>query len=119
MAAGRRLAKRTLLAQVVATLVLALVLLSFGPSAALGGLVGGAVLAVGNALVAWRGFRRDAPAAGYALGQLVVGLVLKWVLAAVLLLVGIAILKLPALAVLAGLLVSEVAFAIAGATATK
>jgi ATP synthase protein I len=117
MAAGRRLAKRTLLAQAVATLLLALAFLLAGPQAALGALCGGGALLLGNALLAWRGLRRDTPAAGYAMGQLVVGLVMKWMLVALVLAIALGVMKLPAPAVLGGLIVSLVAFAAAGATA--
>lgn len=117
MAAGRRLAKRVVIFQSLVTVGLALVaLLLFDTDAALGAMVGGGVLVLGNAVVGWLSFNRPAPAAGYALRQLVIGLVVKVVLAIVVLFVGIAVMKLPGLAVVAGLIAAEVAFAVAGAT---
>lgn len=110
MDAGRRLAKRAIAAQAIATLVLALALLLLGPAHALGALFGGGGLALGNAAMAWLGLRSDAPAAGFAMGQLLIGLLVKWVLVVLVLAVGVLILNLPGPAVLAGLLVSMVVF---------
>lgn len=110
MAAGRRLAKRAIAVQAVATLVLALALLLLSLPHALGALLGGGGLALGNAAMAWWGLRSNAPAAGYAMGQLFVGLLVKWVLAAAVLTIALLVLELPGMAVLAGLLVSMVAF---------
>lgn len=115
MDAGRRLAKRAILAQSIATLVLAVALLLIGPAHALGALLGGGGLALGNAAMAWFGLRANAPAAGYAMGQLILGLLVKWVLVAVVLAVGVLILNLPGPAVLAGLFVSMVVFFAFGA----
>ena len=110
MDAGRRLAKRAITAQVIASLVLAVALLLIGPAHALGALLGGGGLALGNMAMAWLGLRSNAPAADYAMGQLVLGLLAKWVLVALVLAVGIVMLNLPGPAVLAGLFVSMVVF---------
>jgi len=114
MDAGRRLAKRAIVAQTIATLVLALALLLIGPAHALGALLGGCGLALGNAAMAWLGLRSDAPAASDAIGLLFIGLLAKWALVALVLAVGVLMLNLPAPAVLAGLLVSMVVFFAAG-----
>lgn len=110
MDAGRRLAKRAIVAQAIATLVLALALLLISPTHALGALLGGGGLVLGNTAMAWLGLRSNAPAADYAMGQLILGLLAKWVLVGLVLAVGILILNLPGPAVLAGLFVSMVVF---------
>lgn len=119
MAAGRRLAKRAVLVQAAATLLLSMALLIAGPGYALGSLVGGGGLALGNAAAAWLGMDRDAPGAGYAIGRLFLGLVVKWILVVAVLLLGIGTFNLPATGILAGLLVSMVAFYVAAGTSTR
>jgi ATP synthase protein I len=102
VAAGRRLARRTVLLQTVATLLAALVCLSFGAQAALGGLVGGAAMTLGSALAAWGAFSGGVVGAEAAFGRLLLGLAAKWVVVVAGLLLAIAVWKLPALPVLAG-----------------
>ena len=79
MAAGRRLARRVAWFQAVATLLLAAALLILSVGHALGGLVGGGALLLGNLFLARLGLARDAPAASEAMGGLIGGLVGKWV----------------------------------------
>ena len=102
VAAGRRLARRTVLLQAVATLLAALVCLSFGAQAALGGLVGGAAITLGSALAAWGAFSGGVVGAEAAFGRLLLGLAAKWIVVVAGLLLAIAVWKLPALPVLAG-----------------
>ncbi len=102
VAAGRRLARRTVLMQTVATLLAALVCLSFGAQAALGGLAGGAAMTLGSALAAWGAFSGGVVGAGAAFGRLLLGLAAKWIVVIAGLLLAIAVWKLPAPPVLAG-----------------
>lgn len=102
VAAGRRLARRTVLLQAVATLLAALVCLSFGAQAALGGLVGGAAMTLGSALTAWGAFSGGVVGAGAAFGRLLLGLAAKWIVVIAGLLLAIAVWKLPAPPVLVG-----------------
>ena len=55
VAAGRRLARRTVLLQAVAVAITAAACLTFGGPAALAALVGGAAMTLGTALAAWGG----------------------------------------------------------------
>lgn len=102
VAAGRRLARRTVLLQTVATLLAALACLSFGQQAALGGLVGGAAMTLGSGLAAWSAFSGGVVGAEAAFGRLLLGLAAKWIVVVAGLLLAIAVWKLPALPVLAG-----------------
>ena len=102
VAAGRRLARRTVLFQAVATLLAAVVCLSFGRPAALGALVGGAAMTLGSALAAWGAFSGGVVGAEMAFGRLLLGLAAKWIVVAAGLFFAIAVWKLPALPALAG-----------------
>lgn len=102
VAAGRRLARRTATLQVALTLATALACLWSGREAALGALVGGAAFTLGTSVAAWRAFAGGTSGAGVALGNLLLGTALKWVVVAVGLYLALAIWRLPAPAVLAG-----------------
>lgn len=119
MAAGRRLARRVAWFQAVATLLLAAALLILSVGHALGGLVGGGALLLGNLFLARLGLARDAPAASEAMGGLIGGLVGKWVVVGAVLLLGIGVFRLPPAAVIAGLFVSMVAFLVAAGSAKQ
>lgn len=119
MAAGRRLARRVAWFQAVATLLLAAALLILSVGHALGGLVGGGALLLGNLFLARLGLARDAPAASEAMGGLIGGLVGKWMVVGVVLLLGIGVFRLPPAAVIAGLFVSMVAFLVAAGSAKQ
>lgn len=102
VAAGRRLARRTVLLQAVATSLAALVCLPFGGSAALGALAGGAAMTLGSALAAWGAFAGGVVGAEAAFGRLLLGVAAKWIVVAAGLYLAIAVWKLPAPPVLAG-----------------
>lgn len=102
VAAGRRLARRTVLTQAIATLLAALACLPFGHQAALGALVGGAAMTLGGALAAWAVFSGGVIGAGAAFGRLLLGLAAKWIVVVAGLVLAIAVWKLPAMPVLAG-----------------
>ncbi len=104
MAAGRRQARHTVRLQAAAAMLAALVSgLLQGPQAALAAGIGGGAIALGNALMAWRAFGSGAPGAGLALGRLIGGLALKWLVILAALLIALAGWKLPPVPLLAGL----------------
>lgn len=109
VAAGRRLALRTVTVQVVVTLAVALVSLLSGRDAALGVLAGGGTLALGNLLAAWKGLAGGVATAGQVLWRLLVGIALKWIVVVAGLYLAIAVWQLPALPVLAGAAVAALA----------
>lgn len=115
MAAGRRLTHRCVLAQLAVAAVLALIFWIQSPAAATAAALGGGAMALGTALAGLRGFSRAAPAAGEALWRLVSGLLLKWLLVLVAVLLGLALWRLPPLPLLAGLFAGELAFVLAAA----
>ncbi|TXH67341.1 MAG: hypothetical protein E6Q88_10635 [Lysobacteraceae bacterium] len=109
VAAGRRLARRTVLFQAVTTLLAALACLLFGADAAMGVLAGGAAMAIGSLIAAWGAFAGGVTGAGMALGRLLLGVAAKWIVVVAGLYLAIAVWKLPALPVLAGAAVSAAA----------
>jgi len=102
VAAGRRLARRTVLFQAVAVSLAAVVCLSFGAQSALGALAGGAAMTLGSALAAWGAFPGGAVSAEMAFGRLLLGIAAKWIVVGAGLFLAIAVWKLPAPPVLAG-----------------
>lgn len=107
---GRQQARKALLAQVLAVAVVALALLAASPAHALAAALGGGALALGGWLSAWVALGGQTPAAaGLALGRLVTGLVLKWALLLAALLLGLAVWRLPPVALVGGVLVALLA----------
>ncbi|MFN3841860.1 MAG: hypothetical protein ACK4RW_01170 [Rehaibacterium terrae] len=115
MAAGKRLTRRCVLAQLAVAAGLGLLFWPWSAPAALAAALGGGVMAAGTAVAGWRGFSRAAPAAGDALWRLVGGLLIKWLVVLLGLLLGLALWLLPPLPLLAGLLAAELAFVLAAA----
>lgn len=95
--------------------MLALAFWLHSPAAAAAAGLGGGLMALGTAVAGWRGFSRAAPAAGDALWRLVSGLLAKWLVVLVGLLLGLAVWRLPPLLLLAGLFAGELAFVLAAA----
>ena len=102
LAAGRRQASRVLVAQAVATGLVALVFLVQGPKSALGAVLGGGAVTLGNWLMARRAFAGGVDGAGTALFRLFGGLALKWLVIVGALYLALGPLALPPLPVLAG-----------------
>ena len=109
IAAGRRLALRTVTLQAAVTLVAALVALLYGREAALGMLSGGGTLALGSLLAAWKGLAGGVGSAGGALWRLLVALALKWIVVVAGFYLAIAVWHLPPLAVIAGAVIAALA----------
>ena len=114
VAHGRQQAHKALVVQLAAVAATALALLIASPAHALAAALGGGALALGGWLSAWVALGGEAPAAaGLALGRLVTGLVLKWVVLIAALLLGLAVWRLPPAGLVAGVLVALVAQALA------
>ncbi len=108
-AAGQRLARRALVSQTAATLATALACLLAGRTAALGALAGGATLTLAASLAAAIALGGGVSGAGAALGRLLLGMAVKWLLVAIGLGLALAVWRLPPLAVMAGLLAAVLA----------
>lgn len=106
---GRHVAVRMLTWQLLATALLALVWLLSGPSSAMAAAVGGGALALGNWLASRLALRGQAPGAGLALAGVLLGTALKWVLVLVVAWLAVARFRLPAAALLSGVVVAVLA----------
>ncbi|WP_284330336.1 hypothetical protein [Dyella flagellata] len=105
LASGRRLALRLLLWQLVAAIIMGLAFATLGRREAIAAAAGAAIVAAGTALLSVRAFSQVS-GAGVALGRLLTGMILKWMV-----IIGgmIAIMfqwKLPPLAAITGLAVA-------------
>lgn len=114
LSAARRTAVRASVWQVAAVLVLAAVVgLAASPAHALGVAVGGAAMVLGSALAAWFMVGGGVNPAGVVLGRWFLGMVAKWLVVGVALWLGLAVWRVPALPLLAGLAVALLAHVIA------
>lgn len=113
VAAGRRLAQRTVVLQTAVTLATALICLLSGTDAALAALMGGLALTIGNLVAAMTAFAGGVSGAGVALGRLLAATALKWIVVAVGLYLALAVWQLPALPVLVAAALAAAAFLIA------
>lgn len=111
-AAGRRLALRVVAFQAVATLLTAGACLTMGQHAALAALVGGGAMALGSLAAAWGAFGGGVAGAGAALGRLLLGTAVKWVVVALGLYLAMATWRLPAVPALAGAAMAAAAFVV-------
>ena len=111
-AEGWRQALRVVAFQAVATLLAAAACLVLGPRAALAALVGGGAMALGSLLAAWGAFGGGVAGAGTALGRLLLGTALKWVVVAGGLYLAMAVWRLPAVPALAGAAFAAAAFVV-------
>lgn len=78
IAAGRRLAARVLVIQACVSLAVALLFLLQGWPSALAALCGGALVVIGNTLLALRMFGAIHAGGEFALSRLIAGAILKW-----------------------------------------
>ena len=111
-AAGRRLALRVVAMQAVATLLTAGACLTIGPRAALAALAGGAAMTLGSLAAAWGAFGGGVAGAGVALGRLLLGTAVKWLVVATGLYLAMAVWRLPAVPALAGAAMAAAAFVV-------
>lgn len=115
-AAGQQLARRVVAFQAVAVLLTAVACLMIGLHAALAVLFGGGALALASLVAARWAFGGGVTGAETALGRLLLGVVLKW-LVVVAVLVGAVLQGLPPAMVLIGVIVALVAQVLAVASA--
>lgn len=108
--AGRRLARRAVGFQAIATAATALVCLLFGNNFAVGALAGGGAMTLGSALAAWRALGGGVVGAGVALGRLLGATALKWMLVVVGLYLALHVWRLPPGAVFAGATIAALAW---------
>lgn len=110
LSAGRRLASRATAWQAGATALAALAFLLHGAPSALAAAVGGGAVVAGGAAAALVALGGGAQPAGAAMGRLLAGVMLKWVVVFAVLALGLAGLKLPPLPMLVGVLAATLAF---------
>ena len=111
-AEGWRQALRVVAFQAVATLLAAAACLVLGPRAASAALVGGGAMVLGSLLAAWGAFGGGVAGAGTALGRLLLGTALKWMVVAGGLYLAMAVWRLPAVPALAGAALAAAAFVV-------
>ena len=109
-AAGRRLALRAMAYQMVAVLLVALVFLIQGVSAALAALLGGASVVLGSALAANVALGGGVVPARSAFFRLVLGAGIKWLVVITIFALALGVGRLPPLPLLAGLAVALIAY---------
>lgn len=119
VAAGRRLARRTVAFQAIATAATALVCLLLGSASAIGALVGGGAVTLGSALAAWRALGGGVVQSGVALGRLIGATILKWMLVVTALYLALAVWRLPPGPVFAGVTITALAWLPAVAYASR
>jgi F0F1-type ATP synthase assembly protein I len=118
MAASRRLALRAVALQALVAAAVALAFLLEDSASALAAGMGGGAVVVGSGLLALRSLAGPPRGAGFALAQLLVGLVLKWFVVLGTLLAALAWLHLPAVPLIAGMVATTLAFFFIGKSRT-
>lgn len=106
------MALRVVAFQAAAVLAASAACLLLGPRAALAALAGGGTLVLGSLLAAWGAFAGGVAGAGVALGRLLLGTAVKWLIVLVGLYLAMAIWRLPAVPVLAGAALAAAAFVV-------
>lgn len=114
LVAGRRTARRIVIAQGVFTVLVAGGCLMLGPRAALSAAIGGGAVVLGSALMAWRSLGGGMHGGMVALSRLFGGLALKWLVIAAALYIALARLGLPPLPLMAGVGAALAGFVVAG-----
>jgi F0F1-type ATP synthase assembly protein I len=102
LASGRRLALRIVMCQLAVAMLVGLVFLTQGRREAMAAVAGAIIVAIGTALLSARAFA-GLHGAGMALGRLLAGMILKWIVIVGGLIVILIQFKLPPLAAIAGL----------------
>lgn len=113
IANGRRVAVRTALLQIGVTLVAALIASMLGWRIGMATLAGGAIIAIGNGLFAIRLFRRGVAPARNVLHSVYAAEIIKWFWLLLALTLAIAVLKLPFVGLVTGILAAQFSFWIA------
>ena len=114
LASGRRLALRIMLLQLAVAALAGLVFLTLGRrDEAMAATAGAVVVALGTALLSARFFSGLSSSAGMALGRLLTGMLLKWVVIVGGLFVILFQFKLPPLAAITGLVAAYAVYLVA------
>jgi len=114
------MALRVVALQAAATLAAAAVAyLVDGPRAALAALAGGGAMVLGSLAAAWGAFGVGVAGAGVALGRLLLGTALKWLVVIVVLYLTMAVWRLPAVPALAGAAMAAAAFVVSMGSVAK
>lgn len=113
LSAGRRLASRAIVFQAGATALAALAFLALSAPSALAAAIGGGALVAGGAVAAFMALGGGVQPAGAAMGRLLAGVILKWVVVFAVLALGLAVFRLPPLPMLVGVLAATLAFVLA------
>lgn len=113
LSAGRRLASRATAWQAGAAALVALAFLPFGAPSALAAAVGGGAIVAGGVVALLMALGGGIQPAGMAMGRLLAGVMLKWVVVFAVLTLGLAGFKLPPLPMLVGVLAATLAFVLA------
>lgn len=109
VAAGRRLAQRATAWQAAATVLVALAFLAQGPRWALSALAGGGALTLGAWVSTRVALGGGVAPATTALSRLVAGMAVKWLLVLTVFVVALAVLRLPGLPLLVGVMAATLA----------
>ena len=104
--AGRRLASRAIAWQAGATMLAALAFLAHGAPSALAAAVGGGAVVAGAVVAAWLSYRGGVQPATVVLVRWFAGVVARWVVALLVLVLGLGVWRLPALPLLAGVVLA-------------
>lgn len=110
IAYGWRVAVRTALLQIGVTLVVALIASMHGWRIGAATFAGGAIIVIGNGLFAWRLFGRGVAPARDALRSAYAAEVIKWFWLCLALTLAIAVLKLPFVGLITGVLAAQFSF---------
>ncbi len=113
LASGRRLAWRIVLLQLAVALVIGLVFMALGRREAMAAAAGALIVALGTALMSARFFSADVRGAGVALGRLLTGMILKWIVIVGGLIMILVQFKLPPLAAITGLVAAYAVYLLA------
>lgn len=113
LSADRRLALRAIVFQAGAAALAALAFLAHGAPWALGAAVGGGAVVAGGAAAAFVALGGGVQPAGMAMGRLLLGVLLKWVVVVAVLALGMAVHRLPPLPMLVGVLAATLASVLA------
>jgi len=113
IAAGRRLAQRAIAWQAVATVLVALAFLAKGLASVLAVLVGGGAVTLAAWLSALVALGGGVSPAGVAFARLLMGMVLKWLLVLVAIVIALGLFRLPGLPLMAGVIAATLALVLA------
>ncbi|MFC5436703.1 hypothetical protein ACFPME_09045 [Rhodanobacter umsongensis] len=113
LASGRRLALRIMLLQLAVAALAGLVFLALGRREAISAAAGAVIVALGTALLSARFFSGLSSSAGMALGRLLTGMFLKWIVIVGGLFVILFQFKLPPLAAITGLVAAYAVYLLA------